>query len=523
MTTTSDPSGPGSAPTRRSVLLGGASVAVLATLWPTGTASAAPSTTAPVGSAAADPPPVVFDFDNGNFIRDLIITRANGVFPEEGVIGPMDASVYIWITTFFQMSWFDAAAPYHPTAVGVHSRIPRRPAAESATNRNRNVACLYASLRVLEGVFPERVAVLRAGFQAVGMDPDDRSQDPTTPIGIGNIAGTAIVRARLHDGMNHTGDVGRKYNGRPFEDYTGYQPVNSPYRVVDPSRWQPNMHPHQRRVGGGPGDKGIWVVQKFVTPQLRLVTPYTYRDPDRFPIARPDHTDHTRPLRYKREVDRVLAASAALTDAQKLEVEWFDNKLAGIALAPAAAALSHDLDLDGWIHLYAVTALARFDDLIAAWNQKVRYDAVRPFTAVRHVYGRRKVTAWGGPGQGTVTDMPGDEWSAYLPVGDHPEYPSGSTTLCSAEAQAARRFLGDDVLDWSNTFQPGAALTEPHVPARATTLRWATWTEFTRRCADSRVEGGVHFQTSVDRSIEYGAQFGDLAYDFMKRHIEGRA
>jgi hypothetical protein len=518
MTTTSDTTpAPGFTPSRRSVLIGGASAAVLATVWPTGTATAAPPTT------TADPPTVNFDFDNGNFIRDLIITRGGGVFPEEGVIGPMDASIYIWITTFFQLSWFDAAAPYHPTAVGIHSRIARRPASESATNRNINIAGLYASLRVLEGVFPERVPVLRAGFIAVGMDPDDRSEDATTPVGIGNIAGSAIARARMHDGMNHLGDIGRKYNGKPFEDYTHFVPPNSAYRVVNPSRWQPAISPHMRRVGGGPGDKGIWIIQKFVTPQLRLVKPYTYRDPAQFRIARPDHTDHTDRRAYKRSVDRILDASASLTDAKKLEVEWFDNKLAGIALAPSAAAISHDLDLHGWIQLYAVTAMARFDDLIAAWHQKNIYQAVRPFTAVRHVYGHRKVTAWGGPGKGTVSDMPADEWLAYLPVGDHPEYPSGSTTLCSAEAQAARRFLGDDDLDWTVTFPAGSALTERNVPAQPVTLSWPTWTAFTRRCADSRVEGGVHFQTTVDRSIEWGAQFGDRANVFLRRHITGEA
>lgn len=377
---------------------------------------------------------------------------------------------------------------------------------------------------MLKRVFQERVPILRAGFLAVGLDPDDESEDPTTPVGIGNIAGKAVARAHEHDGMNHLGDIGRKYHGKPYEDYTGYQPVNSAYKVVNPSRWQPATSPHQRRVGGGPGDKGIWIIQRFVTPQLRLVKPYTYRDPRQFGIAPPDHTDHTQPRKYRRSVDEILTASATLTDEKKLQIEWFDNKLAGIALAPGAAADSHDLDLDGWCHLYAVTALARFDDLIAAWHWKNRYDAVRPFTAVRHLYGRRTVSAWGGPGKGTVHDMPGAEWSAYLPVGDHPEYPSGSTTMCSAEAQAARRFLGDDRLDWTYSFPAGSIKTEPGlVPARDTQVTWATWTDFTRICADSRVWGGVHFQTTVDRSIEWGSQFGDRAYDFVQRHIRGRA
>ena len=37
------------------------------------------------------------------------------------------------------------------------------------------------------------------------------------------------------------------------------------------------------------------------------------------------------------------------------------------------------------------------------------------------------LTAWGGPYNGTVNDIPASEWTSYLPVANHPEYPSAST------------------------------------------------------------------------------------------------
>jgi hypothetical protein len=506
----------GSSLRRRSLLIGGGLTAALATAGGTARAAAGLSP----DPAAEQLPPFQFDFDNGNFIRDLI---TGGPAPLEDAIGPMDASIYIWITSLVQISWFDALAPYHPTAVGVHSRIPRRPSGESATNRNKNIAGMYAGYQVVKGVFAERLPAARQGMILIGLNPDDESEDPTSPVGIGNIAGKAVVEARAHDGMNHLGDIGRKYNGKPYEDYTGYQPVNTAHELVDPSRWQPAIHPHRRRVGGGPGDKGIWMVQSFVTPQLRLVRPYTYRNPSQFQVAPPDHLQHPNGRRYKREVDEVLAASAGLTDEQKILTEFFDDKRAGITVAPRAAALAHDLDLDGWAHFYAATALARFDDLIACWHWKTEYEAVRPFSAVRHVYGNAPVTAWGGPGVGTVNDIPADEWDAFLPVGDHPEYPSGSTTLCSAEAQAARRFLGDDVLEMTKASPAGSSLTEPGItPASDVEVHWDNWTDFTKDCGVSRMWGGVHFPTTIERSIEWGAQFGDRAYDFVRRHITGR-
>ena len=462
-----------------------------------------------------------FDLDGGNFYRDLI-GAASDTSGQEQDIGPRDVSIIIWIQAMLESAWFDALAPYHPTAVGVHSRIARRPAGESATNRNKNIAALYASYQVIKPVYPERADVMRKLLSMIGLDPDDRSQDPATAVGIGNIAGLGAVAACERDGMNFLGDQGRTYHRMPYADYTGYRPVNTAEELVDPSRWQPGAGPHRRRVGGGPGDKGIFAVQRFATPQLRLARAHTFQDPADFKLAPPDHSDHTDPQRYKRSVDQVLEASAGLSEDQKVRTEFFDNAYLGILQSTKAAALSHDLDLDGWVHLLFTSSVAQLDSLIAAWHHKHAYDAVRPFSAVRHVYGSRPVAAWGGPGLGTVADMPGDEWASYLPAGDGPEYPCGATTLCAAQAQATRRFLGDDVLDWTHTVPAGSTLAEPGTtPAQDTQVRYATWTDFEKDCARSRVWAGVHFTETVERSLEFGTQFGDRAFEFVQRHING--
>jgi hypothetical protein len=60
------------------------------------------------------------------------------------------------------------------------------------------------------------------------------------------------------------------------------------------------------------------------------------------------------------------------------------------------------------------------DTLVAVWHEKARYDAVRPFSAIPHVYGSNLVKAWGGPGNGAVEDLPAKEWRSYLPTPDHP-------------------------------------------------------------------------------------------------------
>ncbi|XRQ14263.1 vanadium-dependent haloperoxidase, partial [Actinomadura welshii] len=498
----------------RSLLLGafgGATAAALAALGHTGTAAA---------GERDEPVQIDFDLDTGNYIKWFQPGDEDaGESPSSAIFGPMDVTVFLWVNLLVGLAWFDALAPYHETAVGVHSRIRRRPSGESATNRNMNIACIYAQYRMVQNVLPQGVAPIRQLMAALGLDPADDSEDPASPVGIGNLAAKGVFEARRRDGMNFLGyEGGRKYNPRPWADYTGYRPVNTAFEVTDPSRWQPQLHPHNgRRVGGGPGDLGIYVAQHFVTPQIRRVEPHIFKSLHQFRLPPPRHIDHTRRREFRRSVDEVLEASAALTDEQKAIAEVMDNKLWGIGHSGLVIIRKHDqngeLGLHGWAHHILAHLLATFDPLIVAWHFKARYDAARPVTAIQHVYRGRRVTSWGGPGKGTVDDMPAGEWASYLPVGDHPEYPSGSTTICSAAAQVARRLFGDDVLDWRFTFPAGTTLTEPGlVPRSDLELHFPTWTDFAKTCANSRVWGGVHFRKTVEASMSLGEQFGDMAY-----------
>ncbi|WP_210581225.1 DUF6851 domain-containing protein [Streptomyces sp. GESEQ-4] len=517
--TTSGHTVPGSAVGRRSLLLGGASAAVLSTL-------AFPRV---AGAATSDEPiKIDFDLDKGNYIKWAQPQDAQaGLEGRLAFIGPMDVTVFLWTSRTAMLAVFDALAPYHESAAGIYSQIPRRPAAESATNRNMNIATIYAQMGIWKRMLPHDTAGIRQLMAAFGLDPDDTSEDLTSPVGIGNVAAKHAWNALKNDGMNVLGYEGRTYNPRPWADYTGYRPVNTAFEVSNPSRWQPQLIPHNgRRAGGGPGDMGIYVAQHFITPQAGRTKSLLFKDPAQFRLAPPAHSDHTDARAFKRSVDEIVEASADLNDERKALAEIMENKLWGIGYSSIVIARKYDQDdhmgVHGWAQWILQHLLATFDPLIAAWYQKARYDACRPVTAVRHVYGNRKITAWGGPGKGTVDDIRASEWRSYLTVGDHPEYPSGSTTLCSATSQTARRFFGSDDLDWTIDYPAGSTLVEPgQTPGKDLSIHFATWTEFSRACADSRVWGGVHFQKTVDRSLAFGEQFGDLAHEFVQRQVKG--
>ncbi|WP_199826248.1 DUF6851 domain-containing protein [Streptomyces sp. SBT349] len=513
----------GHGPQRRGVLLGMLGAAGTAGAGALGAVTPA---RAEARNGTATRPAVApedFDFDHGNAVRDLIYGGSDIL---EQPVAAMDVAIIIRFTHLSQTAWFDAIAPYHPTAVGIYSRLGRRPAGERETNRNRNIAILYAALRMFENILPQVVHERRDMMTRLGLDPDDRREDTETPVGLGNLAARGVIEHRERDGMNQLGDEGgRTHHPAPYADYLGYVPVNSAYELTDPSRWQPELGPHLRRHGDQwPSDFGAFIVQQFAAPQWRATTPYSFEDVNEFRCPPPVDSDHTDAEAYRAQVDDILARSAALTDEQKVMAETFDNKFTGIGRPVAAAAEHHGLDLDGWVHLCMTCSTATFDAGIAAWNEKSRHDSVRPFSAVRHVYGDRRVTAWGGPGRGTVDGIPGNQWRAYLKVGDHPEYPSGSTTLAAAQAHAARLFLDSDELGYRRTAAAGSSLVEPGItPAADLELRWDTWTDYVHDCGVSRTWGGVHFMSAVEASWDLGPRIGQVAYEFVWRHITGRA
>lgn len=454
-----------------------------------------------------------FDFDNGNVLIEVVYPAIRPHRPEISPTGA-DATTIIDLSMLLQISWFDAIAPYHPTAVGILSDLGRRPRSE-ATDRNRNTALLYASYRVLNKQLPKASADWRAMLTAVGADPDDAQENTRTAIGLGNLAARRVIEGRANDGMNRYGTAGgRKYNQRPYADYTGYQPVNTAYELRNPSRWQPAVVPR--------GD-GTFTVQQFVTPQVGRTKAFTFDDPSRFPAIPPVASNHHNRPAYQRQADEVLAASARLTDRQKMAAEFFNNKFLALAEVPGfAAVVAGNLDLEEVVHFSAATEIALFDVAIVVWHQKARFDTVRPFSAIRYLSGDRRVTAWGGPGKGTVTDITGNEWRPYLDTADHPEYPSGSASFCLAYAQAARLFLGTDRIEMAVPKPAGSSLVEPGVtPASALTLSWHTWSDWAADCGMSRFWGGVHFLASIRNSAAFAPQIGTRAHEFVQRHING--
>ena len=124
-----------------------------------------------------------FDMERDNAMRDILLPHVVSWLQADVSPGLNDASIlFRYFTTLFNVA-FDAVAPYHETAVGVYSRLERRPSWESVNNRRPNVAVMYAVYHSMIEFAPHRTEHWRRMMTLRGLDPDASTEDQSTPAG----------------------------------------------------------------------------------------------------------------------------------------------------------------------------------------------------------------------------------------------------------------------------------------------------------------------------------------------------
>ncbi len=210
-----------------------------------------------------------------------------------------------------------------------------------------------------------------------------------------------------------------------------------------------------------------------------------------------------------------------MTDAQKIMAEHFDDKIRSLAGVSVFLSKQQMWTTQKFAFQDTLWHLALFDTGIAVWGQKRHYDAVRPFSAIRHLYGNSFVTALGGPGRGTQS-IPATLWRSYIPVSDHPEYPSASAAFCEAYATSMRLHLGSVELNQFISVTQGSSRIEPGFTPRSNiSIGWNTLSKFSTDCGNSRFWSGVHFPASIPAGQAIGREIGRCAYNFFANHVNG--
>jgi hypothetical protein len=419
---------------------------------------------------------------------------------------------------------YDAWAPYDPVAVGTRLGGSLRRPAEERTAEFKSKAISYAAYRANFDLFPTRAADLTAFMVALGYDPADASTDTTTPQGVGNVAAQAVLDARHRDGANQLGDEPGS-NGRPYSDWTGYTPVNSWDRVVDPYRWQPLCVPTP--PPGATSCAGT--VQSFATPQWNRVTPFALTRPDQFGPAVQDRS------RLPEQAKALVDMQGSMSDAGRTSsYYWADGP--GSELPPGhwamfaqAAARANGLTLDQNVKGFFALGNAMLDASIATWNAKAIQDTVRPITYIRWLYAGKKIKGWAGPGKKIAT-IDGSAWIPYQEANvvtpPFAEYTSGHSAFSGAASRVFNRFAGTDVfkIELTVTVRAGASTIEPGVvPAKNTVLKFKSFTDAADQAGLSRRYGGIHFEDGDLNGRTLGARIGDAAWAKAQTYFTGSA
>jgi hypothetical protein len=420
---------------------------------------------------------------------------------------------------------YDAWAAYDARAIGTRlGGSLRRPGTER-TLENKRKAMSYAAYRALGDLFPRsRYPLENAAFDRImadlHYDPADVTVDPRTAAGVGNAAAAALLDYRHRDGSNQLGD--RDPSGTPYGDYAPkYVYTNTVDKLNDPTRWQPLLVTNAA---------GISVAQTFVAPHWYRVTPFAMTSGSQFrmPGLKPNQPFGG----LDRAIDELISLSANLTDRQKVIAEyWADGPNSELPpghwclFAALVSKRDHHSEDDDAKMFFAV-ANAGMDAGIAAWDLKRYFDTVRPVTAIPYYRKDKWISAWGGPGRGTVR-MLGQNWRPYqpttFPTPPFPEFISGHSTFSAASAEVLRRFTGSDRFGATVTIKAGSSTIEPGlVPAKDVTLSWKTFSDAADEAGLSRRYGGIHFTHGDLQGRLIGRMIGAQTWRKAEGYFEGK-
>jgi len=412
------------------------------------------------------------------------------------------------------VSIFDAWSMYDEKATPVYlTGIDKKPT-EAHTLKNKEIAISYAAFRTMSEYYYSDKDLFSNFMKEMGLDPMNESLDPSTPEGIGNLAAQAVIEARKGDGSNQYGKE-KGSNGEAYFDYSGYQPINSVDKNVNPNRWQPKYFSDGKGGTYAPG---------CLTPFWDKVTPIALKSGDQF---RPGPPPMIGSEQLKKEVQEVIEMQENLTDYQIALVEFMRDGPQSVQQAGHWLKFAQDVSrrdnhtLDQDVKMYFYNQVVAMDSFIASWDSKMFYDYARPYALVHEYYEGEKIKAWGGEGQGML-EMDGSQWRPYSPetflCPPFPSYTSGHSTISGGCAEALKIWTGSEAFGSEATLVAGA-MTEPDNLGETITLKFPTFTETAEMAGISRVLGGYHIQADNVAGLELGRNVAKEVWKFYKKHV----
>ncbi|MBK6775793.1 MAG: vanadium-dependent haloperoxidase [Flavobacteriales bacterium] len=414
------------------------------------------------------------------------------------------------------IAMYDAWSRFDSVAVPFYLKAERKPVGEQ-TLKNKEAAIAYATVRILEVIYPADSALFAPRFQDSAFDPTNRGTDPATAAGIGNLAAQAVLEARKNDGSNQYGD--HPDAPSPYGDYTKYACTNTADMCKNIDRWAPKYFTKTTGERWAPG---------ALAPHWGHVDPFLLDSANQFRSPPPPVMGDEK---LEKELREVVELQANLTNEQKALVEFMRDGPRSVQQAGHWLIFARDVSirdqhtLDQEVKMYLMVTATAMDCFIACWDTKYFYDNSRPYQQIHHLLGEEDIVAWAGPNKG-MQKMKGKDWRPYSPddflCPPFPAYVSGHSTVSGGCARALELFTGSDEYGVKVKLLPGW-LTEPGITTDSVTLDLATFSGTANMAGRSRVLGGYHIETDNLEGLAMGRKVAEVVVAKCNAHINGTA
>ncbi|MBD0333380.1 MAG: vanadium-dependent haloperoxidase [Chitinophagaceae bacterium] len=142
------------------------------------------------------------------------------------------------------------------------------------------------------------------------------------------------------------------------------------------------------------------------------------------------------------------------------------------------ACKKQNLSLSKTAYVHAMVSIAMSDAFIACWNDKYKYNRVRPETVIKKLIDRN--------------------WSPLLQTPPFPEYTSGHSVISATASTILTHIFGDQFSFTDDTEE------EFGLPSR----KFNSFSDAAKEAAISRLYGGIHFRDAIENGVKEGEQIG---------------
>ena len=144
------------------------------------------------------------------------------------------------------------------------------------------------------------------------------------------------------------------------------------------------------------------------------------------------------------------------------------------------ACKKQKLSLGKTAYAHAIVSMGMCDAFVSCWNNKYKYNRVRPVTAIQKLMDR--------------------EWTPLLQTPPFPEYTSGHSVISTASATILTHLFGENFSFTDDTEK------EFGLPER----KFSSFKQACSEAAISRLYGGIHFRDAIENGVKEGEKIGNF-------------